>query len=344
MSANPRGFGSDNHAGIHPEVLAAIAAANVGHVHSYGDDPYTEEAVVHFREHFGEEVEVFFAFNGTAANVLSLAGITRPHNAVICAESSHLHTDECGAPEKFTGCKLLTVPVEDGKLTLEAVAGSMPGRGDEHQVQPGVVSITQATELGTVYRPDEIRALADFAHGRGMRLHVDGARLVNAAAGLGVSLREITADVGVDVLSFGGTKNGLLLGEAVVFFDPELARDFRFVRKQGMQLASKMRFIAAQFTALLSEDLWLRNARHANEMARRLADRIEGIPQVEITQKVEANGVFAALSKEMIPKLQNEYFFYVWDEEKGEVRLMASFDTTEEDVDGFARLIEETLK
>ncbi|MBT4501424.1 MAG: low specificity L-threonine aldolase [Gemmatimonadetes bacterium] len=344
MSENPRGFGSDNHAGVHPEVMAAMAAVNVGHVHSYGDDPYSAAAIEKFREHFGSQVEVFFAFNGTAANVLSVASINRSFNAVICAESAHVNTDECGAPEKFTGCKLLTVPTENGKLTVEKIEAHVHGRGDEHQVWPKMVSITQATELGTVYRPEEIRELADWVHERGMYLHVDGARLANAAVGLGVGLKEITGDVGVDVLSFGGTKNGLLLGESVVFFSPELAESFLFIRKQGMQLASKMRFIAAQFTALLSDDLWSRCARHANGMARRLAGKVEGISGVEIIQPVEANGVFAKLPKEKIPLLQEEYFFYVWDEERGEVRWMASFDTAEEDVDGFAESIERILK
>ena len=344
MSGNSRGFASDNHAGIHPEVLEAIAAANVGHVHSYGDDPYTREAVEKFRKQFGKHVEVFFVFNGTSANVLGVAAANRSFNAVICAQGAHLNTDECGAPEKFTGCKLLSVPTVDGKLTVEAIEKHVKGRGDEHQVWPNMISITQSTELGTVYKPEEIRTLADFAHGRGMRLHMDGARLANAAAGLELGLKEISAAVGVDILSFGGTKNGLLLGEAVVFFDLALAKDFPFVRKQGMQLASKMRFIAAQFTALLSDDLWLKSARHANKMAQRLASRVKGIPGVEITQKVEGNGVFAALPKEAIPRLQEQVFFYALDEEKGVVRWMASFDTTEEDVDGFARLIEKTLK
>ena len=343
MQANARGFGSDNHAGVHPEVMAAIQAANEGHVHAYGYDPYTEQAVAKFREHFGNQVEVFFAFNGTATNVLSVAAVCRPFEAVICAQRSHLNTDECGGPEKFAGCKLLDLPTEDGKLTVELIEAHVRGRGDEHQVRPKMISITQSTEVGTVYRPEEIRALADFAHGRGMRLHMDGARLSNAAASLGVELREISGDAGVDVLSFGGTKIGLLMGEAVVFFDPVLAEDFLFVRKQGMQLASKMRFIAAQFSALLTDDLWLRSARHANAMARRLAERVRGIPGVEIVQKVEGNAVFAALPREFILQLQEEYFFYVWDEEKGHVRWMPSFDTTEEDVDGFAATIERVL-
>jgi len=336
MNTHRRGFGSDNHAGVHAAVLQAIASANVGHVHSYGNDPYTEQAVARFREVFGEQAEVYFVFNGTAANVLAIAAVNRPFEAVICTRSAHLNTDECGAPERFSGCKLLSVPSTDGKLTVQAIEAQVQGRGDEHQVRPKIISITQATELGTVYRPNEIAALADFAHARGMRLHMDGARLANAAASLEAGLRAITGDLGVDVLTFGGTKNGLLLGEAVVFFNPDLARDFLFIRKQGMQLGSKMRFIAAQFDALLSNDLWLKSASHANAMAKRLAARVSGIPQVRITQKVEANAVFARLPPEALAAIRKEYFFYTWDEVRGEVRWMASFDTTEEDVDGLA--------
>ncbi len=343
MNDNNRGFGSDNHAGVHPAVLQAIASANAGHVHSYGEDPYTEAAVARFREIFGEQTEVYFVFNGTAANVLAIAALNRPFEAVICAQSAHLNSDECGAPERFSGCKLLSVPGADGKLTVRAIEAQVQGRGDEHQVRPNIVSVTQATELGTVYTPQEIAALTDFAHAKGMRLHMDGARLANAAAGLGAGLRAITGDLGVDVLTFGGTKNGLLMGEAVVFFDPDLARDFQFIRKQGMQLGSKMRFIAAQFDALLSNDLWLKGASHANAMAKRLAARVSGIPQVRITRKVEANAVFARLPPEAIAEIRKEYFFYTWDEVRGEVRWMTSFDTTEEDVDGLVDSIQRTL-
>lgn len=343
MAGSARGFASDNQSGVHPEVLAAIQVANQGHVHSYGDDPYTDEAVAAFREHFGERVEVFFVLTGTGANVTALASLTRSHNAIICAETSHLNTDECAAPEKFTGCKLLTTPSSDGKLTVALIGTRLRGRLDEHQAQPNVVSITQVTELGTVYTPAEIREIADFAHEQGLLLHMDGARLSNAAAALGLELAEVSGDAGVDVLSFGGTKNGLLLGEAVVFFNAELASTYRFARKQGTQLVSKMRFVSAQFTALLSNDRWRRNARHANEMARLLERLVQGVNAVDITQKVEANAIFARLPKEAIPTLQERYFFYVTDEELGEVRLMTSFDTTEEDVRGFAALIKEVL-
>jgi threonine aldolase len=343
IMAGDRGFGSDNHAGVHPEVLDAIAAANKGHAHSYGDDRYTREATAIFRRHFGEEVEPFFVFNGTGANVTSLAALTRSFEAVICADTSHLHIDECGAPEQVGGVKLLTLPTPDGKLTPDIVQPKLAGRGDEHQVRPRVLSIAQTTELGTVYTPDEIGALAECAHKAGLYLHVDGARFANAAAALGVEFRAISTDVGVDVLSFGGTKNGLMLGEAVVFFDGELARDYRFARKQGMQLASKMRFVAAQFSALLGGELWRQSAEHANRMARLLEQKVREIEGVEVTQQAEANAVFARLPQAAIPILQEQFFFYVWDAASGEVRWMTAFDTTEEDVEAFVACIQETM-
>src|SRR6266567_1842351 len=247
-----RSFASDNNAGVHPEVITAILAANQGHAVGYGDDPYTESAVGKFKQHFGADIDVFIVFNGTAANCLSLKALTNSYNAVICAEAAHIYTDECGAPEKFTGCKLIPLPTRDGKLTVESVSQAYYGIGDQHHVQARVISITQSTEVGTVYKPAEIKALARFAHERGMFLHVDGARIANAAASLGQTLRQATRDLGVDVLSFGGTKNGALGAEAVVFFDKKLSDDFLFLRKQGMQLASKMRFISAQFDALLT--------------------------------------------------------------------------------------------
>jgi len=334
-----RGFASDNNAGAHPEVLAAVALANTGHVRAYGDDPWTAAAVARIREHLGETAEPFFVFGGTGANVLGLQAVMRPHEAVICSDYAHINVDECGAPERYVGCKLLGVAPPDGKLTPELVSARITGVGVEHHVQPRVVSVSQSTEYGTVYTPAELRALADLAHGHGMLLHMDGARLANAAASLGVPLRAITTDAGVDVLSFGGTKNGLLGGEAVVFFDPAHARDFRFIRKQGMQLASKMRFVAAQFGALLTDELWLRSAQHANAMARRLEHAVRGIGGVRVTQPVEANAVFAMLPAAAIAAAQEAFFFYVWDERRSEVRWMASWDTTEDDVDQFAAAI-----
>lgn len=338
-----RGFASDNNAGIHPEIIKAIALANEGHVVGYGADPCTETMVRKFRDHFGADAKVFVVFNGTGANVLSLQALTKSYHAVICAASAHICTDECAAPEKHTGCKLIPIPTADGKLTLEMVQHAYPGVGDEHHAQPKVISITQSTEMGTVYQPDEIRALAKFAHERDMYLHLDGARLANAAASLGQTLREATRDLGVDVLSFGGTKNGIMGGEAVVFFQPKLGSDFLFLRKQAMQLASKMRFISAQLGALLTSDLWLANAQHSNRMAKLLEKEISQISQVKIVYKVDANGVFAKIPREAIAKIQARYFFYVWNEEESVVRWMCSFDTTEEDVKQFATFVRETV-
>ena len=338
-----RSFASDNNAGVHPEVLQAIAEANQGHAVGYGDDAWTQSAIGKFKRQFGPDIEVFMVFNGTAANCLSLKALTNSYHAVICAEAAHIYTDECGAPEKFTGCKLIPIPTRDGKLTVESVRHACHGIGDQHHVQPRVISITQATEVGTVYKPHEIRALAGFAHERGMFLHVDGARIANAAASLGQTLRQATRDLGVDVLSFGGTKNGALGAEAVVFFDNKLGQDFLYLRKQGMQLASKMRFISAQFDALLAGDLWLKSAQHANRMAHLLQKHLREIPQVKIVYKVEANGVFVKIPRKAIARLLKRYFFYVWNEEQSVVRWMCSFDTTEQDVKQFARFVAETV-
>ncbi|MGD0211669.1 MAG: low specificity L-threonine aldolase [Terriglobales bacterium] len=338
-----RSFASDNNATVHPEVLEAIRRANDGHAVGYGDDPYTEAAVGKFREQFGADVAVFFVFNGTAANVLSLQALTRPFHAVLCPELSHIYVDECGAPEKFTGCKLVPLAAPEGKLTVETVAHAYHGIGDQHHVQPRVISITQSTEMGTVYKPAEIEALARFAHEHEMFLHMDGARIANAATAQRLTLRQATRDLGVDVLSFGGTKNGLMGVEAVVFFRPELAKDFLFVRKQGMQLASKMRFMSAQMEALLTEDLWRRNAEHANRMARLLEEKVSKLPGVRIVYQVEANGVFAQIPAAAIPKIQEQYFFYVWSEEESVVRWMCSFDTTEEDVRQFTEFVGDVL-
>jgi threonine aldolase len=334
-----RSFASDNNAVVHPEVLEAIRRANEGHTVGYGDDPHTEAAVGKFRAQFGTDVKVFFVFNGTAANVLSLQALARPFHAVLCPELSHIYTDECGAPEKATGCKLVPLAAPDGKLTVETVARAYHGIGDQHHVQPQVISITQSTEMGTVYKPHEVEALAQFTHERGMFLHMDGARISNAVAAQGMNLRQATRDLGVDVLSFGGTKNGLMGAEAVVFFRPELAKDFLFVRKQGMQLASKMRFLSAQMDALLTNDLWRRNAEHANRMARLLEQEVKKIPRIKIIYPVEANGVFAQVPHEAIEKIQERYFFYVWSEEESVVRWMCSFDTTEDDIRQFVEFV-----
>ena len=344
---HPRGFASDNNSGAHPDVLAAIAAANDGHVVAYGDDDHTAAARELFRRHFGERAEPFLVFNGTAANVLAIEALARPYEAVICPETAHLNVDECGAPERIAGVKLIAVPTADGKLTPELLAERITRIGDQHASQPRVVSISEATELGTLYTLEEIRALADLAHERGLALHVDGARLANAAAALDAPLRALTADAGVDALSFGGTKNGLLAADAVVFLDPEAARDFPFLRKQSMQLASKMRFLAAQFEALLGGELWLRNAAHANAMARRLADAITAIDAVELAHPPQANGVFARLPAPAIDRLRESLPaalpFYVWDDAAGTIRLMCSWDTTAEDVDELAAALRAAL-
>ena len=339
-----RSFASDNNAGIHPEVLDAINAANDGHVIAYGDDHITARATKLFQKHFGRDVSVYFVFGGTGANVLGLKAITKPYHAIVCAETAHVNVDECGAPEKFTGCKLISLPTADGKLRVEQLNPLLPAFGNEHHVQPRVITVSQATEMGTVYTKKELKTLASFAHDNNMLLHVDGARISNAAVSLNATLKEITADAGVDVLSFGGTKNGMMYGEAVVFFDKQLAPDFKYIRKQGMHLPSKMRYVSAQFEAMLSGDLWKRSAAHANRMAQILANELAKVPQIRLTQPVESNGVFATIPRKFIPALQKKYFFYVWNEEISEVRLMASFDTTEDDIHDFLELVRKTVK
>ncbi|HKO99145.1 MAG TPA: low specificity L-threonine aldolase [Pyrinomonadaceae bacterium] len=339
-----RSFASDNNAGVHPTIMEAIAKANDGHVVAYGDDPFTARALKTFRDHLGKDTEVFFVFGGTGANVLGLSAATQPHHAVICAATAHINVDECGAPEKFTGCKLIPISTPDGKVRPEQLPPLLHEIGFEHHVQPRVVSISQATEMGTIYTTQEVKRLARFAHDHDMLLHMDGARISNAAASLNVKLKAITRDAGVDVLSFGGAKNGMMYGEAVVFFDKSLAKDFKYTRKQGTHLPSKMRFISAQFEALLSNDLWRQNATHANHMAQLLERELRTIPQIEITQKVESNGVFARVPRKHIATLQKHYFFYVWNEETSEVRLMTSFDTTEEDIRDFIAVVKKTLK
>lgn len=344
---NERGFASDNHAGVHPAVLEAIAAANHDHAPSYGDDEYTARAERCLQGHFGAGSRAFFVFNGTGANVSALDALTRPHEAVICTETAHLNVDECGAPERLTGAKLLTVATEHGKLTPDHLHRWEGRRADQHHVQPRVVSITQSSELGTVYTLEETRAIANAAHELGMLVHLDGARLANAAAALDAPLAALTTQAGVDVVSFGGTKNGALFGEAVVFTRAELAAGFEFTRKQLGQLASKMRFIAVQFEALLDGELWLESARRANLMARRLCDAVGGFEGIELTHPVEANAVFARLPRPAIDRLLAElpgaHPFYFWDEARGEVRWMCSWDTTEEDVDAFAGAVSRAL-
>jgi threonine aldolase len=336
-------FASDNNAGVHPEIMDAILRVNIGHAVGYGADEYTESAVRKLKEHFGDDIEVFFVFGGTGANVISLKTVTDSFNSIVCASTAHIVTDECGAPEKFTGCKLLTIPSEDGKITAEQVERTIRGKGDQHHSQEGVVSVTQATERGTVYTQNELKSIARVAHKNNLVLHMDGARICNAAASLGITLQEATTDVGVDILSFGGTKNGLMYGEAVIFFNKKLADNFKFFRKQGMQLASKMRFIAVQFEALLTNDLWRRNAEHSNKMAAMLANEVDNIPGVKILNKIEANSIFAALPREVIPALQEEFYFYIFDDSVPIVRWMTSYDTTEDDVYAFADAIRKAM-
>jgi len=336
-----RGFASDNYAGVHPDVLAAVADANVGHASSYGYDDVTQAAVDRFREVLGQPVEVYLVFNGTAANVIGLDPLRRPWESVICTDVAHINTDECAAPERHLGSKLFGVRTTDGKLTPDLVrtAHAEGIVADEHRSRPRVVSITQATELGTVYTPDEVRAIADATHELGMYLHMDGARISNAAVALGLELREVTTDCDVDVMSFGGTKNGLMAAEAVVFFHPDLAVDGKYIRKQQMQLASKMRFISAQFLALLSDDLWRHNATRANAMARRLADGVRDVPGVRIVHPVQANSIFAVIPEPAVGPLQEEFHFYRGFQTATDCRWMCSWDTTVEDVDRFVAAI-----
>ncbi len=330
-----RSFASDNNSGVHPRVMEALVAANKDHAVGYGDDPWTEEAVQRIRETFGRECEPFFVFNGTGSNIVALQLATRPYHSIICAETAHIYVDECGAPMKSTGCQFRPVATPDGKLTPERIRPYLHGFGDQHHSQPGVIYISQCTELGTVYTVEEIKALTTLAHEYNMYVHMDGARLANACASAGVSLREMTVDSGVDVLSFGGTKNGLMTGECVVVFAEAMKREARFVRKQSAQLASKMRYLSCQFTTYLTRDLWLENARHANEMAILLYQALKDYPGVTFTQKVESNQLFLTMPRAVADKLLEKYFFYFWNEKACEIRLVTSFDTTQEDIDSF---------
>ena len=345
MSENrlSRAFASDNWAGVHPEVLAAIAEANAGHAPSYGNDEWTAMAVEKVRALVGKKCDVFFLFSGTAANVLGLQSIVRSHQAVICAETAHVHTSEAGAAEKHIGCKLIPLASPDGKISASDIPKQLGYIGNEHHVQPKAVTVTQSTEYGTVYSLAELKEIAKVTHDSGMYLHMDGARIFNAAAKLGCSIEDTTRGAGVDVLSFGGTKNGLIAGEALIFFNRKFAEDFEFRRMQGMQLASKMRFVSAQYVALLSDGLWKKNAEHANRMAKLLNDGMCGLPGVSITQKVQSNSVFAILPGEVIPKVRESFEFHVWNQSRNEVRLVTSWDTTEGDVKQFCAALAEAV-
>jgi threonine aldolase len=335
-----RSFGGDNNAPVAPEILDAIVAANAGDAVGYGDDAWTDGAIDRFKKHFGEATDVYFTFNGTGANVAALSSVLHPWEAVLAPASAHLQTDECGAFERFSGSKVIPVACDDGKLRPADLEPYLKAGHGVHFPQPRAVSISQATEFGGVYELAELQELCAFAHAQGLLVHVDGARIANAAVALGVTLREATADAGVDVLTFGGTKNGLMLGEAICFFDPKVhAQAAPFVQKQAMQLASKMRYVAAQFEALLAEDRWARYAAHANAMAERLYERVRDVAGVRITRPVRCNAVFATLEREVIERIQNDFFFYVFDESLPEVRWMTHWATTPQDVDEFAACV-----
>ncbi len=355
MNKINKGFASDNWSGVCPEIMTALNEVNEGHLFAYGEgnEQVSELAFSKFKEHFGKDICVFFVYNGTAANVLGISHIMKSYHAVVTASTAHLNEDECGAPEKFIGTKILEIHTEDGKIRPGQVEPFLNSIGFQHHSQPKVISISQVTEMGTIYTPSEIRELAEYAHNNNMYLHMDGARISNAVVALNTDFKSIATNAGVDVLSFGGTKNGMMFGEAVVFFNKEMAHDFEYARKQGMQLHSKMRFIASQFTRFLTDDLWKDNAKIANEMAKKLANKINEIPQLITSQPVEANGVFVYMPSELIPKLQEQYFFHVWNEtpklegnsdnDFKEVRLMCSWDTTDEDIVGFVNLIKDSL-
>lgn len=339
----PVSFGSDNHSAVHNLIFDAMIRANEGYAKGYGEDDLTEAAVKEIRELFGGNCEVLLVMTGTGANVIALQSLIRSYHSIICSSISHINVDECGAVQKFTQARLETVNTDDGKLTPEMIEPLLAGRGDEHRSQKRVISVSQATEYGTVYTVEELKCLADFAHHNGMYLHIDGARLANAAANLGVSLKEMTYETGVDALSFGGTKNGMMFGEAIVILNPELSIDTIYYRKQATQLFSKMRYIAAQFRAYLKDELWLKNALHSNKMAQYLAERLADKGGISITRKVQGNAVFAVLPEELIAPLQSRYHFYTWNEELKEVRLMCSFSTKEEDIDSFIDDLEKLM-
>ena len=336
-------FASDNASGVHPEVMAALARANSGHALAYGMDEWSARATAAFRELLGVDAEVVFTWGGTGANVVGLGCLLAPWQGVVCTDAAHIAVDECGAPERFTGCKLIDLPSEDGKLRPHQIVGELHGLGDEHHVQPHVVSLTESTELGTLYTVDELAALVEVAHAHGLVVHVDGARIANAVAALGTDLRSLVVDTGVDVVSFGGTKNGMMYGEAVLFLRPELGEHARFVRKQAAQLPSKMRFVAAQFEAILADSLWLLNAAHANAMAARLAAGAADIPGVELLAQPQVNSVFAVLPHDAIEPLLEWSPHWVWDHDRDMVRWMCSFDTTAEDVDAFLTGVAEVV-
>lgn len=334
-----RSFASDNNSGVHPLVLEAVMNANSNHATGYGDDPWTEAATAAIKRVFGQTAEPFFVFNGTGANSVALQAVTRPFNSILCAQTAHINVDECGAPARMTGCAVVAIPAPDGKLTPELLKPHLHNFGVCHHSQPKAVYISQVSELGTVYTIEEVRAIAELLHGCGMYLHMDGARLANACVALGCTMREVSVDAGVDILSFGGTKNGMMMGEAVISFRPEITENLQYIRKQSAQLASKMRYLSAQFVPYLEQELWYCNAKRANDCAARLAAELSRYPQIRFTQKVETNQLFFIAPPELLARIREHYFFYMWDEAAGEARLVTSWDTTDEDIDRLVEIV-----
>lgn len=339
-----RSFASDNNSGVHPLIMDAIIEANDNHAVGYGDDPWTAKATEKLKEVFGEGASPFFVFNGTGANSVALQAVTRSFNSILCAETAHIYVDECGAPARMTGCALIPIPTPDGKLTPALLKPHLHNFGVCHHSQPKAVYISEVSELGTVYTVEEVKAIADLLHRHQMYLHMDGARLANACAYLNCSMKELTVDAGVDILSFGGTKNGMMMGEAVISFRPEISENLPYFRKQSAQLASKLRYLSAQFVPYLENNLWLENARKANESAKKLADVLMKYPQIRFTQKVESNQLFFIIPEEPLKRLQEHYFFYMWNEEAHEARLVTSWDTTDEDIARIEKIIDEAFR
>jgi len=339
-----RSFASDNNSGVHPLIMEAILNANIDHAIGYGDDPWTELATAKIKEAFGKDTSPFFVFNGTGANAVALQAITRSFNSIICAETAHIYVDECGAPTRMTGCTLIPIATTDGKLTIEQIKQKLHNFGVCHHSQPKAVYISQVSELGTVYTIEEVKAIADLVHAHGMYLHMDGARLANACAFLNCSMKQLTVDAGVDILSFGGTKNGMMMGEAVISFRPEITENLQYYRKQSAQLSSKQRYLSAQFISYLENSLWLENAMKANIAASKLCDIIKKYPELIFTQKPETNQLFFTAPAEVARKLKENYFFYFWNEDINEIRLVTSWDTTGEDIARFEQTLEEIFK
>ncbi|MCD7902053.1 MAG: low specificity L-threonine aldolase [Bacteroides sp.] len=338
-----RSFASDNNSGVHPLVMETLIKANQDHAIGYGDDYWTREAVTLIKETFSTDCDPILVFNGTGSNMIVLQLLTRPYHSILCAETAHIYVDECGGPAKATGCQIRPIATPDGKLSPELIQPYLHGFGDQHHSQPGVIYLSQCTELGTVYTVEELKAITDLAHQHQMCVHMDGARIANACAALALSLKELTVDCGIDVLSFGGTKNGLMVGECVVVFNSLFNGEVKFIRKQTAQLASKMRYLSCQFIPYLTDNLWLQNAQHANAMAVKLYQELKVLPNILFTQKVESNQLFLTMPRHIIDELLKSYFFYFWNEENNEIRLVTSFDTTEKDIDEFIEKLKQLL-